>query len=288
MLERLLKFTPPQQPDYQVIVVDDASTGSCVAQLHALEGKFVNVEWIYLTENVGGGGARNAGLEIAKGEYVIFADADDFFLPTFANILDKYRDEHDADIIFCNAISLYNETFLPCSRANPLQRYIKLSETSPQKAELNLRYLFGEPWCRIIKRATIELYSIKFEQRKSHNDTLFTYTLGYFAKNILIEKTAVYCVTRSNKSVSTNNYNGRLENRVKVFSTKNKFLADHKIKIFDNHLLDPFVEAITMRNWPLLKKLFLIANDNGISRYVLYRKLSKTFAYAMLRKLRFS
>jgi hypothetical protein len=217
---------------------------------------------------------------------VIFADADDFFLPTFANILDKYRDEHEADIIFCNAISLYNETYLPCNRANHLQKYIKQAETDSKQAELNLRYLFGEPWCRIIKRETIEKYAIRFDQIRSHNDTLFAYMLGYHAGKILIEQTAIYCVTRSEVSVSTENYKGKLENRVNVFSKKNKFLADHNIPIFDNIMINPFSYAFSKRDRPLLNRLYKIAINNGIERKTLSILIFKLNVCSVLRKLK--
>jgi glycosyltransferase involved in cell wall biosynthesis len=287
MLERLLKFTPPQLSDCQIVVIDDASNKSCVEKLHALEGKFENVEWVYLTQNIGGGGTRNIGLDKAKGEYVIFADADDFFLPTFATILDKYADEHEADIIFCNAISLYNETYLPCGRVNHLQKFIQQAETDYEQAELNLRYLFGEPWCRIIKRDTIEKYAIRFDQIKSHNDTSFAYLLGYYAKKILVEKTAIYCVTRSAISVSTENYKGKLENRVNVFSRKNKFLADHNIPVFDYWMIDPLGYAISKRDWPLLKKLRQIAECNGIEHRTLMFWIFKIYVATLINKLRF-
>jgi glycosyltransferase involved in cell wall biosynthesis len=271
----------------QVVVVDDASNKSCVEKLHALEGKFENVEWVYLTQNLGGGGARNIGLDKAKGEYVIFADADDFFLPTFATILDKYAYEHEADIIFCNAISLYNETYLPCGRVNHLQKFIQQAETDYEQAELNLRYLFGEPWCRIIKRDTIEKYAIRFDQIKSHNDTSFAYLLGYYAKKILVEKTAIYCVTRSAISVSTENYEGKLENRVNVFSRKNKFLADHNIPVFDNLLISSFLIAYKSGDRIMLKKLMTIAETNGVRKNVIYSKVIRNIISRKARRLMF-
>jgi|GEM_PF-470466 len=63
----------------EVICVDDGSTDDSVRIL--AEYLHVHSNMIILTQqNSGSGLARNSGLEIARGEYVIFLDPDDFFI----------------------------------------------------------------------------------------------------------------------------------------------------------------------------------------------------------------
>ncbi|MFC0007398.1 glycosyltransferase family 2 protein [Micromonospora siamensis] len=65
-------------PDIEVIAVDDASpdaSGAVLDERAATDGR---LRVVHLSENAGLGGARNAGLDRARGEYVWFVDADDW------------------------------------------------------------------------------------------------------------------------------------------------------------------------------------------------------------------
>ncbi|MDT4991732.1 MAG: hypothetical protein QOH97_1624 [Actinoplanes sp.] len=61
----------------EIIAVDDASPGDCAAVLDSYAGGHRGVRVVHLTQNVGLGLARNAGLAEATGEYVWFVDSDD-------------------------------------------------------------------------------------------------------------------------------------------------------------------------------------------------------------------
>src|SRR4028119_1061372 len=62
--------------DYEIIVVDDGSTDNTRS---VLEPYFHRIHYIY-QENQGASAARNRGLQEARGKFVAFLDADDFFL----------------------------------------------------------------------------------------------------------------------------------------------------------------------------------------------------------------
>ena len=65
--------------EVEVIVVDDASTDATVARL---EAEFVTrIRVLRLEHRRGPGGARNAGVQFARGEFVAFLDSDDVWLP---------------------------------------------------------------------------------------------------------------------------------------------------------------------------------------------------------------
>ena len=64
----------------EILIVDDASSDSTLGQVEAFDDSRIQV--IRLEKNSGPGAARNAGLELARGEYVAFLDADDWWLET--------------------------------------------------------------------------------------------------------------------------------------------------------------------------------------------------------------
>ncbi|MDR2791812.1 MAG: glycosyltransferase family 2 protein, partial [Tannerellaceae bacterium] len=78
LLQRCLDSIP-RRKDIQIIVVDDDSDEDKVdfSRFPCLDDEHVET---YLTkESKGAGYARNIGLTYAKGEWLLFADADDFF-----------------------------------------------------------------------------------------------------------------------------------------------------------------------------------------------------------------
>ena len=52
-------------------------------------------------ENEGLGFARNTGLEYVSGDFVVFIDGDDFLEPNMIEILMKYQNETDSDMVIC-------------------------------------------------------------------------------------------------------------------------------------------------------------------------------------------
>ncbi|GHV66157.1 hypothetical protein FACS1894199_08980 [Bacteroidia bacterium] len=63
--------------DYEVIVIDDGSTDSSLSLVEEFGKNHPNIK--ILTKNNGGqGSARNMGLYIAQGKYILFLDSDDY------------------------------------------------------------------------------------------------------------------------------------------------------------------------------------------------------------------
>ena len=91
--------------DYQnieVIFVDDGSPDLCPAICDDYSGKYENIRVIH-QENQGAGAARNRGMEIACGEYLMFVDSDDCLDGKCAvrKLVEK-AEEEQADIVTGN------------------------------------------------------------------------------------------------------------------------------------------------------------------------------------------
>ena len=86
--------------DYEIIAVDDCSTDNSLQLLREFEEQNPDkVKVISCAENHHQGGAKNRGLEIARGEWIAFIDADDWVVPDyFARLLKKAK-ETGADCV---------------------------------------------------------------------------------------------------------------------------------------------------------------------------------------------
>src|SRR5690625_3962554 len=91
-LKKLLA-TIPKRNNIEIIVVDDKSKKkerNLYDELKASQ-EFSHVMFLLnLTKIKGAGVCRNIGLRCAKGEWVLFADSDDFFVEGFYQIIKKY------------------------------------------------------------------------------------------------------------------------------------------------------------------------------------------------------
>lgn len=89
--------------EYEVICINDGSTDASVSILNKCKEKHTNLKLIS-TENKGQAHARNKGLEIAKGEYITFVDADDYIvIDSLRKVLD-YIDRNSLDILYANIL----------------------------------------------------------------------------------------------------------------------------------------------------------------------------------------
>lgn len=290
LLDRLIS-TIPKREDLQVIVVDDCST----KDLNILEGirsKYSWVEWYDTGVNGGGGKARNIGLKVAKGKYLLFADADDFFLPNLNQILDDYINESHNDLIIFNSISLNSDSLKPGNRGRD---WSKSGDIFYKNIEImqQVRFLFGEPWSKIIKKDLIDFHDIKFDETNINNDTYFSYMTGFLAEKVKIDFRYMYCITERLGSVTKNKSKDNLKIRTEIFAKKNKFFKDNKIDIYDYLLITPFIES--KNNKLLLKELYSIAKRYGFSKnsinlhiyqylfILLKNKIKKIFPFLNLR-----
>jgi len=83
--------------DWEWIIVNDGSTDSTAERLSALDDPRIQ---IVHQVNAGASCARNAGLDRASGEYVIFLDADDLLPPQALGLRAAFLDDHpDVDIV---------------------------------------------------------------------------------------------------------------------------------------------------------------------------------------------
>ncbi len=193
LLIRCLKSIP-KRDDIQIIVVDDNSDKKNINYKTIPELQNYNINIIYTTEGKGAGYARNIGLKYAKGNWLIFADADDFFNQSFNWALDYYNNS-DADIIYFNVNSVDSETLQECNRSHFLNQYHQT------KDEMMFRFKTYHPWAKMIKQRLIFENDIIFSETKAANDVLFSLNIGLHAKKIELCTEKVYCITYRENSL---------------------------------------------------------------------------------------
>lgn len=91
---------PLQEEEFEVIVVDDCSTDNTLEILNEYASRHSNMFVLQQEVNQRQGGARNRGIDIAKGEYIAFCDADDTIVANGVMNALKAVSETKADICY--------------------------------------------------------------------------------------------------------------------------------------------------------------------------------------------
>ena len=283
LLERLIKSIP-MRDDLEIIVVDDHSDARVVEQLRSIERG--DSKFILNQECHGAGYARNCALPLAKGKWVLFADSDDFFNLGFNDFLNEYTDS-DADIVYFNANSVDTDTYEPSNRVDHLHGFIEEYHKDKNKGELIMRYLFTEPWCKMVKREIIESHHIKFEETSIRNDVRYSYLVGHYAAKIIVDDRQLYCVTTRQNSVSRGKgYQAALD-ELKVFAGWKKFFIDHQIPL-DLPKFDLCAYNFTRHLWKdnkLFRVEYAIMREGGLSHTFIIGQILKYIYKSMSYKI---
>lgn len=225
-LKRLLESIP-LLPNLEIILIDDNSS----KEEYELEKEIAkdfehNLIFRQTIVNKGAGAARNLGLSLAQGKWVIFIDSDDYFTKDITTLL-LNNVNREEDIIYFNATSIK----IPSSEQS--QRHCQIDKWIKSKDEINLRFSFHGPVCKIIKRTLIIKEKIFFFESFAFNDALFSFKIGFYAKSIFIEDIPAYCITESASSTTYTINKKILSSRIQSIIAFNSFLKQVRSEKFE-------------------------------------------------------
>lgn len=195
-MDSLLKQT---LDNFEIVFINDGSTDNSLKILKEYEEKydFVNV---LTQENSGSGKARNYGINEAKGEYIAFLDADDFFMD--ADALEKMYDLgslNDADMVTANIKhDLDNQgNFVPFG---PFHYYTHNDVILPEQ--------YGIPWSfykNIFKREFLVENNIYFPDLLRGQDPVFLAEALTKVDKIYVAATDLYAYVYNSDTAKASN-----------------------------------------------------------------------------------
>ena len=182
--------------EVEIILVDDCSTDSSMEILRECKRQFPEkIVLIQSDRNRGPGGARNLGIQAAKGEYIGFVDNDDQVEPTMYEQLYKKAKERDYDIVDCGF-------FLSKQKKAILTTKEEIEGLLDVTSKKQLMLTKGYMWSKIYKRTLFLDNHLKLLENTPFDDGSFLFYIFKYAHSIAVVKKVLYFYREQDGSYS--------------------------------------------------------------------------------------
>lgn len=208
--------------DFELILVDDGTRDGCPRIMDAYAARDDRIRILH-KENGGLSSARNAGLDVARGEYVAFVDSDDYVAPTLLEDTVRAAERSGADLVLFNY-----RLVVDGQEQGP---YLPMADEVLDLTQMGLaRYFYRywmpyrhgqEAWCRLYRRDIIEENGLRFAPNKEifAEDTLFSAMyLMHVRKLAALSAPYVYYVQRGDSLMAVRK--PRLAHRLMMLSIR--------------------------------------------------------------------
>ena len=159
--------------DLELLILDNESTDNTPAIIQEYEKKYPGKIRVDIHKNVGVAGNRNLGIELARGEYIVFIDADDRVLPDYCEVFFREINEGGYDAVLGGYY-----------RTNESGRTIK---TVAPRITPWAKYLLVTPWAKIHRVSFLREYNILFNDSYGEDIVFCLHTIFKTSRIKVIE-----------------------------------------------------------------------------------------------------
>ncbi|MBU5480119.1 glycosyltransferase family 2 protein [Blautia sp. MSJ-19] len=175
--------------ELEVIVVDDGSKDEGLRICREYESRDERVKVLH-QENAGVSAARNFGMSIMTGSYVLFVDADDWIEPNMVEILvHEMEQKESVDAVFCGYQEIEDGT-------NKLLQTVTPNQRGQVRRDEGVEGLFGEYstmlWNKLFRTSLIDQTNIFNTSLKIGEDELWMIEVLKKARNIVLLGAPLY------------------------------------------------------------------------------------------------
>lgn len=190
-VDSLLAQDLPQDA-YEIVLVDDGSTDGSGTLCDTLATDQGNIRVVH-QQNRGLSGARNAGIPVASGDYVMFVDSDDYLCPNVLGALIGQMEDKQLDILRFNYqnVNMDGEVFEPNKYVKPFVDYS--GEVCNGETFLNERLGFAcYAWQFLVKASILRQEGNGFKEGIYFEDVEWTPRILLQAERVASTDLVVY------------------------------------------------------------------------------------------------
>ncbi len=227
--------------DFELILVDNGSPDNCGQICDEYAKKDSRIRVIHKEKNIGVSGARNAGLDISSGNYIMFVDSDDWIAPDYTAKLFYDITETESDIVCSNFTAI-------CEDGNDLSGSFKrIQQNSLHFTRYDIfqdifeyRVDSGVIWGKLYKHMLFD--KIRFDETLTYGEDtmLFREVIAISNKVCLRSYSGYYYFLRKNSTLRKNKNDFlRFSDQIRV--------SQNSIKLFQNEMPGKIKEELYNR-----------------------------------------
>lgn len=208
--------------EIEVILVDDGSPDRCPEICDEYQKKDPRVKVIH-KPNGGLSDARNAGLQIAKGEMIAFVDSDDWISPYYVEIMRRTMLEENSDIVECLMVCSDGKQKLPdCLEKSMVESYDTITAL---KLLIEDQLLHQYVWNKLYKRTVIG--DVCFPYGKCNEDEFWTYQVFGNAKKVSTVSSVLYAYFQRPGSIMGQGYQLKRLDAIEAKCLRQKYIEQY-------------------------------------------------------------
>lgn len=248
--------------NYEIILINDGSTDNSIEICSKYNDQKIK---IFNQNNKGVSIARNVGISLATGQYIMFVDADDIVSENYIENLITSIEETNTDMVVCGYTKEKTELVNKRNSQEIKGEIINANTMLENMMENNLQE--GYLWNKIFKKSIISDNSLEFEEGVNVWEDLY-FVIEYLSKSdkvFAINETLYYYRTREGSAVNRKETETELIGKVKILEL---IMKNYNLIINNKNYYGIKRMYITV----LLKYLLQIKKDN---KEFIKEKLSK-------------
>lgn len=214
--------------DIEIIVINDGSTDKSMSVIERLAGEDDRIK-IIEQANKKRGAARNRGLEIAKGNFIAFVDANDWVDIDYIEKLHYCLKKHDTDISIASVVRI--------KPSGKFKRYSNYKEEIFYTGFNNLAKTLKMPerwqvWGILYKKEVLE--NVRFEEDVCYEDAEFLTKALHNTKTLItVPNVKYYCFADNFSIMRFIHTAAKIEDKINSKINVVKFMKENNIKFQD-------------------------------------------------------
>ncbi len=238
---------PIPEDDFEILLVNDGSIDQSLDVMQRFLIENPDIIEIIDTENGGQGRARNLALDVAQGDYIGFADSDDWVADDMYARLLTEAEETDADIAVCNAYSVSGSEQT-------------VMNARPQGTDISAA---GSVWNKIFRRSLVG--NIRFPEGVWYEDFAFSAKLLLLSQKTVFLDEPLYYYRASHPSTMRNQNAVKNLDILTVMDDVAAFAGEKGKDAVDffiiNHILIDAIKRVNLQNSLDKKKVIRTLRD---------------------------
>ena len=235
---------------FELILVDDGSPDHCPELCDEWAKRDKRIKVIH-KENGGLSDARNAGIEIAVGEFVAFVDSDDWISVSYLELLMRAMQENDCEIVECETVRTTGKNTMTDIVVTDIGKAVVFQPEEALELLIQDDCFHQYVWNKLYKRSVIQ--DILFEKGKTNEDEFWTYQIFGNAKRICKIDVPLYFYFQRSTSIMGTRYSLKRLDALEAKMQRQKYIEEIYPGLKEVALVNLFTSCIYQGQMSLSK-----------------------------------